>query len=470
MAAGPELPVQPGEVLAGKYRVERILGNGGMGVVVTATHLDLGESRAVKFMLPSSSSDSIAVERFFREARAAASLKSDHVVRVHDVGRMDGGIPFIVMEHLEGTDLGRLIKEQGPLPVSTAVDYLLQACDALAEAHASGIVHRDLKPANLFLAVDADGSKRLKVLDFGISKLAGADPVADITGTDAMIGSPFHMSPEQMRSSRDVDHRTDIWSLGVILYQLLTGSYPFKGDNRLSVMLAVAQEPPAPFSSYPVEVPQALGDAVLRCLDKDRERRFSDVNELAIAIAPFAVAPETTLRLRRIARLSGREAMRGAILGAENTSPGARPSAPSALGDGPTSASWGHTAAQRPSKNLRALSYVGVALAAIGIGVASTRVLSPTPASTTPSAVPVVAQPAPLVPGASAARPAPVAAPSVDEPAPSVTAETSATSSASSVAAPPRRAAKTGTAPRALPPAVREPPAVASDPWGNARK
>jgi serine/threonine-protein kinase len=194
------IPVAQGDVLAGKYRVDHVLGVGGMGVVVSATHLQLDQRVALKFMLPVGLAHPALVERFAREARAAARLKSDHVARVLDVGTLDSGSPYMVMEYLEGSDLGSVVAERGPMPVHMAVDCVLQACDAVAEAHAIGIIHRDLKPRNLFLTGRNDGRALVKVLDFGISKHKTGASDLSLTRTTEIIGSPNYMSPEQLRS------------------------------------------------------------------------------------------------------------------------------------------------------------------------------------------------------------------------------------------------------------------------------
>ena len=230
-------PVSPGDVLAGKYRVERVIGAGGMGVVVQATHLELDERVAMKFLLPHAIENAEAATRFVREARAAVKIKSEHVARVTDVGRLENGAPYIVMEFLQGSDLAAVL-QNGPLSIEDAVDFVLQASDAMAEAHAANIVHRDLKPSNLFMSLRSDGTPLIKVLDFGISKVNVPDTSdAGLTRTTAIMGSPFYMSPEQMRSSKDVDHRTDIWALGVILYELLTGTQPFNGETLPQLVL-----------------------------------------------------------------------------------------------------------------------------------------------------------------------------------------------------------------------------------------
>jgi serine/threonine-protein kinase len=297
-------PVQPGEILAGKYRVDRVIGVGGMGVVVQATHLDLAEARAIKFMLPTALSDAELVDRFLREARAASRLKNEHVAHVYDVGRLDNGAPYMVMEYLEGTDLSARLKREGPLHFQEVVFYVLQACEALAEAHASGIVHRDLKPANLFLANQLDTTPLLKVLDFGISKVIGpTGHDSDLTRTDVVLGSPHYMSPEQMSSSRSVDARADIWSLGVILYQLVTGKLPFRGAGITEIVAQVLQGELVLPSQLQPGVPAELDAVIVRCLQRDLERRYATVVELAQALAPFVptVAPYYLERIQRIA-------------------------------------------------------------------------------------------------------------------------------------------------------------------------
>jgi serine/threonine protein kinase len=282
------VPVKQGDVLAGKYRVEQVLGVGGMGVVVAATHLDLLERRALKFMLRTALHSGEAVERFLREARAAARLKNDHVAKVHDVGRLENGAPYMVMEYLEGSDLDVVIKRQGPLPPAVAASYAIQACEALAEAHSVGIVHRDLKPSNLFLTRRPDGTACIKVLDFGISKLLGTGPDFEMTKTETVLGSPLYMSPEQMRSARSVDARSDIWSLGVILYKLTTGKLPFQAESITELVLKVLETVPAPPSTLRREVSPALDAVILSCLRRNRDERYPNVAELAAALAPLA--------------------------------------------------------------------------------------------------------------------------------------------------------------------------------------
>ena len=273
-----------GDVLAGKYRVDKILGIGGMGMVVQAMNLDIDQKVALKFMLPQALESAEASARFLREARAAGRLTGEHICRVTDIGRFSTGAPYIVMEYLEGYDLMTLLKRRGPLQISEAVDYILQACEGMAEAHAVGIVHRDLKPDNLFLATRVDGTKIIKVLDFGISK-AAVTGLATKTGD--VLGSPAYMAPEQMQSTKDVDARADIWSLGVVLHQLVSGKLAFHGDTLPQLCMAVMNDPAKSLSELRKDVPPPLADAVLKCLEKERAHRYADVCEFAQAIAPF---------------------------------------------------------------------------------------------------------------------------------------------------------------------------------------
>ncbi len=296
----------PGDVLAGKFRIERVLGEGGMGIVLAAHHLHLGRLVALKLLKPDALAHPEIVARFANEAKSASRIQSEHVARVLDVGALEGGEPFMVMEYLEGADLSKTIRKQGPLQVGEAVEYLLQACEALAEAHVAGIVHRDLKPANLYLTRRADGSACVKVLDFGISKaaLVGDQPAAqNMTQTASVLGTPGYMAPEQLRSSKHVDARTDIWALGVILHELLTGRLAFQGTTVPEVYAAILSSPPEPLRQVRPDAPAALESVIIRCLEKDAARRFSSVGELAVALVPFA--PERArLSAERIGRIT----------------------------------------------------------------------------------------------------------------------------------------------------------------------
>ncbi|MBX3225433.1 MAG: serine/threonine protein kinase, partial [Labilithrix sp.] len=283
-------PVKPGDVVGGKYRVDRILGAGGMGVVVAATHTELDQPVALKFILPEAISGKDSIERFMREARSVARLKSEHVARVYDVGRDDNGHPYMVLELLEGCDLAKLNKQKGPFAIADAVEYVLQACEALVEAHAAGIVHRDLKPQNVFVSRRLNGTPLVKVLDFGIAKAVGPAAVGQMALTDsqAVMGSPLYMAPEHMRSARAADVRSDIWSLGVMLYELLGGQLPFDGETVTEVCIRVVNEPPASLLSLRPGLEANLVAIAMRCLEKDPAARWQNVAQLAAALEPYS--------------------------------------------------------------------------------------------------------------------------------------------------------------------------------------
>jgi serine/threonine-protein kinase len=280
--------VRPGDILAGKYRVERVLGRGGMGVVVAAHHIQLDEKVALKFLLPEALGNPEAVSRFVREARAAVKIKSEHVARVSDVGTLESGAPYMVMEYLEGADLSVWLHDRGALPVDQAADFVVQACVAVADAHALGIVHRDLKPANLFCVRRSDGELSIKVLDFGISKLSDPTGGMGVTKTSAVMGSPLYMSPEQMLSSKDVDAQTDIWALGTILFELLAARTVFLAETVTELAIKVASERAPSIRAFRYDVPPALEAVIGKCLEKDKRLRYANVAELAVALMPFA--------------------------------------------------------------------------------------------------------------------------------------------------------------------------------------
>ncbi len=284
--------LEPGAMIAGKYKVHRVLAEGGMGVIVEAENVALGQRVAVKFLLPEMESRPEVIERFLREARAAARLRSDHVVRVFDIGTDERGLPFIVMELLNGVDIEHEIEARGPLPVAEAVGFVVQALDAIVEAHSAGIVHRDLKPANLFLSGKPGGPRRVRVLDFGISKVATDELVnASLTSSQSMLGSPAYMSPEQVRSTKGVDARTDVWALGVILYEMLTGASAFGGDSLGDVFAKIREEDVAPLRSRRPDVPEELAAVVHHCLVRDRDRRMPDAATLRDQLLPFGGRP-----------------------------------------------------------------------------------------------------------------------------------------------------------------------------------
>jgi serine/threonine-protein kinase len=279
--------VSPGDVVGGRYVIEEVIGRGGMGIVVAARHEPLGHRVAMKLLLGSASADADAFDRFTREARIVASLESDHIVRVSDFG-MHGAVPFMVMELLSGRDLGRELKLRESLPSSEVVDYVIQACVGLWAAHAKGVVHRDVKPGNLFLTTRANGDRVVKVLDFGVSKLAVDDDATELTRTSSMLGSPLYMSPEQVRDPRKVDARADVWSLGVVLHKLLTGCPPFEGQTASAICAAIAADPPTLLRAHGSHLPERLEAVVARCLEKSPARRCPSVVALARDLMPFA--------------------------------------------------------------------------------------------------------------------------------------------------------------------------------------
>jgi serine/threonine protein kinase len=288
MVESSSVELLPGALLAGKYRIERLLGRGGMGAVYAAQHELLCRRVAVKLLLTDTNQNPDGLQRFLNEARAAARLDSEHVARVMEFGTLDDGVPFMVLEYLEGQDLAELLVARGPLPVSEAVDYILEACEGLAEAHANGIVHRDLKPSNLYLARGRDGTSRIKVLDFGISKVSddSLTPKA-LTSTRGMLGTPLYMSPEQFSRPKEIDARSDIWQLGVNLYELLAGSPPFVRETLGEQISAIMHDPVPPLTERRPEVPAELDQAIRRCLERDVSLRFGSVAEVAESIAPF---------------------------------------------------------------------------------------------------------------------------------------------------------------------------------------
>ena len=286
MSSTPSAP-EPGQILAGKYLVEQVLGVGGMGIVVAATHLQLEQRVAIKYLLPSALMNPEVVERFAREARAAAKIRGEHVARVIDVGQFDDGAPYMVMEHLDGHDLARHLELHGPLPIEDACRFMLETCEALAEAHAGKVVHRDLKPSNLFLAKQPDKSAIIKVLDFGISK-TGDTQSASLTKTSALMGTAFYMSPEQLTNPKAVDHRSDIWTLGIILYELLAGRQPFVGESIPEIIGAILSNRPESVRTLRPEVPLGLDAVIAQCMRSKAAERYPSVARLAAAIGPFA--------------------------------------------------------------------------------------------------------------------------------------------------------------------------------------
>lgn len=433
------VPVSVGEVIAGKYKLERVLGQGGMGVVFAAVDRELERRVAIKLLLPEHTENEGAVGRFLREAKAAARIRSEHVVQVYETGRLPQGVPFIVMEFLNGGDLAQKLEEGGALPVEEAASYLLEACEALAQAHAAGVVHRDLKPANLFLSRHADGSDVLKVLDFGISKL---DSGAALTKSATILGSPYYMSPEQLQTPTDVDARADIWALGVIAYELLTGRRPFDSESLPGLCVAILNSQPPPLTELAPGVPPELERFLQRCLAKDRSERCQTVAEFAAALAPFA--PAGALRAERVSRLL-------------ESGPVSSQSLNQALSSGKTSekaSNWVHTHRQT-ERRIGPMLIAGIAFVAFGAGAAFLFLRSESPAATPEAAA--------TPPSAAPMLSAPVVVPTTLPPEPTVSAVVSGATSAAaapSAVEPARKPARRDPARSEPKPAA---PAPASD-------
>ncbi len=294
-------PYPPGTVLAGKYEVERTLGHGGMGIVLAARRQHLDDLVAVKVLLPGHTRRADVVTRFVREGRAAAKLRSERVARVFDVDTLADGTPYMVMELLEGQTLEDALAASGRLPVERTIEYVLEACEALAEAHAIGIVHRDLKPSNLFLVTGPEGTPSVKLLDFGISKMRDSTDAAPLTSAEALIGSPGYMSPEQIANPSSVDARTDLWALGVMLYELVAGTRPFEGEGISALLIKIVSEPAPDLRARVPDAPLALAEAIARCLQKRVDDRFSSIEQLASALAGLG-GPEAARSIARIRR------------------------------------------------------------------------------------------------------------------------------------------------------------------------
>jgi serine/threonine-protein kinase len=467
-----DTPVAVGQVVAGKYRVERLLGRGGMGLVVAATDLTLERTVAMKVLLAEHARNPEAVARFLREGRAAVKLTSDHVARIFEVGNAAPAGPYMAMEYLDGADLAAELERSGPLHISRAVDYVQQACDAIAEAHGLGIVHRDLKPHNLFLARRPNGRAVVKVLDFGISKVVQADGALDLTTTGTTLGTPLYMAPEQMRSARDVDARTDVWALGVILYELITGTAPFRGRSVTEVAVLVTNEPPVPPRSLRPDLSEGLAGVILRCLEKDPAARYQTAVELSAALEPFCSYPERRVASAdEVSRSGGARAMdvagpvrssieSAATVRADSAEAGLTPARAVR-----TDVSWGTTGGARLPRRRPlsvAVAVVGVVLVASSAAFILLRHPTPGPAEA-PSAATLPAPAASAAPVAVSV-PAAVAVPVVS--APAQTAVTPSASSAAPAATPPPARLPVRVAPPAM--KASPPPQATIDP-GSVR-
>ncbi len=423
-------------MIASKYRVERVLGEGGMGVVYEAEHVALRERVAIKLLHKKRSTDAEISRRFVSEARTSVKIKSDAVARVLDVGTTEDGMPFMVMEKLDGEDLGALIDRAGALTIEQAVDFMLQACEAVAAAHAVGIVHRDLKPSNLFVAEDSARELHIKVLDFGISKVFDAAPDSQraVTTTSAVLGSPGYMSPEQMRASRDVDARSDVWALGMILWESIAGVPMYAGKTYPEICAKVLGGHFLRLAAIGVTGPAELEQAIEKALSLQVEDRFASVAEFAAAIAPFGPR-DSNIRLMRISNLARAPSDRQRRTPSLRPPVGLSPTVPAlpTTGDPPRAQTEGpvakdtNAAPRAPNRRVALYSLLAAAIAGVVIILAvrpgrgvSPPVVQPltATASASPSASPSASQissptppPTPSAPPSSAS-PRPSAAPS----------------------------------------------------------
>ena len=299
-------PLEPGASIAERYRVFRKIGEGGMGVLYACLDTVLSREVAVKLMQRSLASEPLLAERLMREARLAAQLRR-HVAQVFDCGVLATGEPYIVMELLSGRDLYAVLRDSGPLSPHELSAAMLQVCDGLSEAHEKGIVHRDLKPENLFCAIEPDGSTVIKIVDFGVSKQVTGRRMRSQTNPTESVGSPQYMSPEQITTPSEIDARTDVWSLGVVMFELLTGALPFNGPGPAQVCASVLTDAVPALSDYRNDVPPALEFIVLRCLEKDRERRFPNVLELSAALGALETGALPSGRLASVAPAAPKE-------------------------------------------------------------------------------------------------------------------------------------------------------------------
>ncbi|MBI4702886.1 MAG: protein kinase [Deltaproteobacteria bacterium] len=453
------LRLAPGTVLIDKYRVVQTIGIGGMGVVVCAEHMTLETRVAIKFLLPSLLPNERIVHRFLREARAAIQITSDHVTRVLDVGTLPDGLPFMVMEYLVGRDLSFWVKSGRRFSVQEAVDHVVQAGEALAQAHRLGIIHRDIKTANLFLSELPTGPPRVKVLDFGISKLTQDKQEMELTKTSAVLGSGLYMSPEQMRSARDVDYRTDIYALGICLYELLTGTQPFTAESFSELVLKVNMDPPTPLRALRPDVPEELAQIAARAYARERAQRYGSVAELVLALAPYASPPARALieAIQQIEPGTLRPSAVAAAVTATVTGPAG--AAVTVAGTTPGTATTADTPRSRAplvAVGIGALIALGAGIFLLrvnaGAGPAGTAVNAPALRSASPTPEPALrSAPGPATSGtASSAR--------ALEPATSASADARAAASASS------GAPKAGRGPGAPRPTARPGPAPSVQP------
>jgi len=381
--------IEPGTVLLDKYRVQNNLGVGGMGVVVAAEHLQLGHKVAIKFLLPELTSNPMLMQRFVNEAKAATRINSEHVARVVDVGTLTGpeygenGVPYMVMEYLEGKDLQVHVRTGKRFPVNEAIAYIAQAAEALAQAHKVNIIHRDIKPANLFLLEDSDGNKKVKVLDFGISKLLDEQPQEmGLTKTTTVLGSGLYMSPEQMRSAKSVDFRTDIYSLGVCMYELLTGTQPFTAETFSELCVKVNIDPPTPIQKWRPDIPEPLAAVIAKAYARSPSDRYQTVQAFIAALLPYAGQHAPMLQ-----QVQG-------VTAAEGQYPSTPPPAlgTGALGTGPHAA----IPLSMQPQAMRSGPHAAIPVSMLQSAAASVGAITQAPQTVTGHGVPVAPTPSPL--------------------------------------------------------------------------
>jgi len=466
----------PGTVISGKYRVDSILGRGAMGVVVAATHLELREAIALKFLYAKTDGSEDFKSRFRREAQVSAKLRNEHITRVLDVGTWREGAMYMVMEYLAGNDLRKMIRTQGPFPIGAAVEYIVQVCEGVAEAHAHGIVHRDLKPSNLLVTKRADGSDLVKILDFGISKWTGmGDEEGELTQTGVVLGSPKYMSPEQLFGAGSVDSRTDIWSIGAILYELIAGRPPYDQPSLARICADLAgNKPPPRLRDLRTEVTPELEGVVLHCLERSVDLRIQNVADLAgdlLAAVGSPYADQVRSRIRSTLDPSGTSAVHSSL-----RQPGGGTGTYTSLAFADASASYpkasGHTQAPGVAATLlssqegprkRRQGMIAVALLALA-GVGGWLFLNrqrPPPPDEASAASPTAAPP----PMATAAAPVPaVAAAPVATPAsPETTTQTTNSAGSKATPAEPARHVAQPSRPAVARPQPRSTPTPTAD-------
>ncbi|MFZ5894585.1 MAG: protein kinase domain-containing protein [Myxococcota bacterium] len=480
----PRASFEPGSIVGGRYRIVSLIGVGGVGRVYLARHIELDTEVAIKVLRPEMTEREEAVQRFGREARASVRLRSERIARVFDVGTQEG-TPYFVMEYMLGCDLLEL-RRQGSTDLSTLAEFFIQACEGLADAHAQGVVHRDIKPENLFIVRDANGWRTLKIFDFGISKFSLTGKYSDVDlaakRTEVMMGTPHYISPEQIRSTRDVDHRTDLWSLGVVMFEVLSnGILPFREEREVTALIAeVLEKPHRSLLDVAPNVPEGLAAIVDRCLVKDREARYQSAAEIAVDLLPFAPVRARASAERAVS------AMQSAGLMALNADLSLRPSQPPPRSSQPPVSDRSHAVTplartqSEPPQPVEASQIIDeedfrprrrwsapLVLALLGVGVlafaGTTLVHRPVDEAAPSEAAHLAAAPI-LAPPVTQPAPVNASAPAVVHAAPQASAQaTSEAPKASSAPKPsvvPPRAA-VAYAPRALPP---RPVAVAPQP------